>query len=266
MARRFLLILVSTLAVAAGCGGTVGISTSHHASRFEVERAGLISTLRSASAITLPPLPADCIPASTGSQPQVGAYATFSGSATINSPYGPVANTTLRGSICGIGTVINRPPGRCTSPPGQYASVQLHIPADGEHIDIGGINVTLIPNLSIPISHVSVIPTPITAIVCAVAAPGPIKQTVIASLPATTNIFNARCVLAATVPVAAEIYGPLGNFNISGANEPFVVPPLRTSPTCPANLISVANKLLGLPLAQPANEIRITGTGLAYQP
>jgi hypothetical protein len=264
--RALLLFLASSLALGPGCAGKRGSSASNHPSRFEVARAELISSLRPASAITLPPLPADCIPASAGSQPQIGAYATFSGTATINSPYGPVANTTLSGSICGIATVINRPPNLCTSPPGQYASVQLHIPADGERITIPAVNVTLIPNLSIPITHISVIPTPITAIVCGVAAPGPIKQTVTASLPAATNTFGARCVLTATVPVAAEIYGPLGSFTITATNLPFTIPPLLPSPTCPSNVTGVANKLLALPLAQPANEIHITGTGLAYQP
>jgi hypothetical protein len=193
-------------------------------------------------------------------------YATFSGTATINSPYGPIANATLNGSVCGIATVINRPSGECTSQPVQDASLQLNLPADGEHINIPAVNITLFPNLPIPITHVTVVPTPITAIVCAVAASGPIKQTVTASLPVDAQTFGASCVLTATVPVAAQIYGPLSDFTISGTNLPFVLPSIQPSPSCPSNLTSVAGKLLGLPLSQAANEITITGTGLAYQP
>ena len=168
--------------------------------------------------------------------------------------------------ICGIATVINRPATECTSPPDQHASLHLNLPADGEHIDIPAVNITMFPNLSIPITHITVVPTAITATVCAVAASGPIKQTVTASLPADAQVFGASCVLTATVPVRVEIYGPLSDFTISGTNLPFVIPPLQPSPSCTSNLTSVADKLLGLPLAQPANEITITGTGLAYQP
>jgi hypothetical protein len=89
---------------------------------------------------------------------------------------------------------------------------------------------------------------------------------VTASLPVDAQVFGASCVLTATVPVNVEIYGPLGGFTISGTNLPFVIPPLRPSPSCPSDVTSVADKLLGLPLAQPANEINIAGTGLAYQP
>jgi hypothetical protein len=264
--NAMLLTLAPILLLGAACGTVrVGIA-SHPLSKLQIARGELISSLHTSTALSLPPLPADCIPSSTGSQPQIGAYATFTGKATINSPYGPIANATLSGSICGIATVINRPPGQCTSPPGQYASLHLHLPADGEHIVIPAVNITMFPSLSIPITHISVVPTAITATVCAVAAPGPIKQTVTASLPADANVFGANCVLATTVPVKVEIYGPLSGFTISGTNLPFVIPPLRSSSSCPSNVTSVADKLLALPLAQPANEITLTGHGLAYQP
>jgi hypothetical protein len=266
--RRHAIVLglIPVLVLGAACGSVRATVTSRSPSRLQTVKGELISSLRMASAVNLPPLPADCIPSSSGSQPQIGAYATFTGAATIKSPYGPIANATPSGSICGIATVINRPPGECTSPPGQDASLHLDLPADGEHIDIPDVNITMFPNLSIPISHISVVPTAITATVCAVAAPGPIKQTVTASLPADANVFGANCVLAATIPIKVEIYGPLSGFTISGTNLPFVIPPLRASPTCPSNVTSVADKLLALPLAQPANEITITGTGFAYQP
>ncbi len=261
-----LLILAPILVVCAACGPVRASIASRPSSRLQNASGELISSLLLASAINLPPLPSDCIPSSTGSQPQIGTYATFTGSVTIKSPYGPIADATLRGSICGIATVINRPPNACTSPPGQYTALHLNLPADGEHIDIPSVNITMLPNLSIPITHITVIPTSITTTVCAVAAPGPIKQTVTASLPADAQVLGASCVLAATVPVKVEIYGPLSGFTISGTNLPFVIPPLRHSPSCPSDLTFVADKLLGLPLAQPANEITITGTGLAYQP
>ena len=260
------LILASLLVLCSACGAERGSAAPRTLSRVQTAGDELISSLRTASAIDLPPLPPDCIPSSTGSQPQIGVYATFRGTATIKSPYGPVADANLSGSVCGIATVINRPTGECTSPPGQYASLRLYLPADGEHIDIPAVNITLFPDLSIPITHITVVPTAITATVCAVPAPGPIRQTVTASLPANAQTFGASCVLTATVPVAAEIYGPLSGFTISGTNLPFAIPPLQSSPSCPSNLTSVADKLLGLPLAQPANEITITGTGLAYQP
>jgi hypothetical protein len=260
------MILVPMLFFCAACGSVRAGVTSRPLSRLQVASGELISSLHTASAINLPPLPPDCIPSSTGSQPQIGAYATFSGNATIKSPYGPIANATLSGSVCGIATVVNRPRNECTSPPGQYASLHLNLPADGEHIDIPAVNITMFPNLSIPITHISVVPTSITATVCAVAAAGPIKQTVTASLPADAQVFGASCVLAATVPVKVEIYGPLSGFTISGTNLPFVIPALKPSPSCPSNVTSVADKLLSLPLVQPANEITIKGTGLAYQP
>jgi hypothetical protein len=264
--RTIVLILAPILAFGAACGPVkAGVASRPH-SRLQIANGELVSSLRTASAINLPPLPPDCIPSSTGSQPQIGVYATFSGAITIKSPYNPIAEATLSGSVCGIATVINRPPNECTSPPGQGASLRLNLPADGEHIAIPAVNITMIPNLSIPITHITVVPTPITAIVCAVAAPGPIKQTVIASLPADAKVFGASCVLRTTVPVKAEIYGSLGGFTISGTNLPFVIPPLQPSPSCTSNVTSVAGKLLGLPLAQPANELTITGTGLAYQP
>jgi len=264
--HALVLILASLVVLDAACGAGRGSVSPRPRSRLQIAGGERFSSLLSASAITLPPLPPDCIPSSTGSQPQIGVYATFSGTATINSPYGPIANATLSGSVCGIATVINRPSNECTSPPDQYASLQLDLPADGEHIDIPAVNITLFPNLPIPITHITVVPTAITATVCAVAAAGPIKQTVTASLPADAQTFGASCVLTATVPVTAEIYGPLSGFTISGSNLPFVIPAIQPSPNCPANLTSVADQLLGLPLAQPANEIAITGTGLAYQP
>jgi hypothetical protein len=224
-----------------------------------------MSSLLRASAVDLPALPQDCIPV-VGSQPQIGVYATFTGNATINSPYGQIAKATLTGWVCGIATVINRPPGQCVTPPGQYASVQLDIPANGVNVTIPSVDVTMIPGLSIPITHISVLPVPITAIICGVAAPGPIKQTVTAALPAETNTFAARCVLAATVPVNAEIYGRIRDFTISGSNGAFTLPAIQASSNCPSNLTAVANKLLALPLAQPASEITINGTGVAYQP
>jgi hypothetical protein len=260
------LILVPLLVLTAACGPVRAGVASRPLSRLQSISGELISSLRMASTINLPPLPSDCIPSSTGSQPQIGVYATFTGTATIKSPYGPIADATLSGSICGKATVINRPTKECTSPPGQYASLHLNLPADGEHIDIPAVNITMFPRLSIPIAHITVVPTAITATVCAVAAPGPIKQTVTASLPADAQVFGASCVLTATVPVNAEIYGPLSGFTISGTNFPFVIPRLHPSPRCPSNLTSVADKLLSLPLAQPANEITIKGTGLAYQP
>ena len=266
--RRHVLVLTLApiLLLGAACGSMRSGVAARTPSRLQNASGELISSLRLASAISLPPLPSDCIPSSTGSQPQIGAYATFNGAATIKSPYGPIANATLSGSICGIATVINRPSNECTSPPDQDASLDLKLPADGEHIDIPAVNITMFPNLSIPISHISVIPTAINATVCGVAASGPIKETVTASLPADANVFGASCVLTATVPVKVEIYGPLSGFTISGTNLPFVIPPLRSSPSCPSNVTSVADKLLALPLAQPANEITITGNGLAYQP
>ena len=233
MRRIILLIIVPVLLLGAACGTVRASVRPPPLSRLQIASGELISSLHAATAVNLPLLPADCIPSSTGSQPQIGVYATFTGKATINSPYGPIANATLSGSICGIATVVNRPPGQCTSPPGQYASLHLYLPADGEHIDIPAVNITMFPNLSIPISHISVVPTAITATVCAVAAPGPVKQTVTASLPADANVFGANCVLAATVPVKVEIYGPLSGFTISGTNLPFVIPPLRSSPSCP---------------------------------
>jgi len=265
--RRYamVLILASFLVFDVGCSGRGTVAPGPR-SKLQIARGELVSSLSPASALNLPPLPPDCIPSSTGSQPQIGVYATFSGTADINSPYGSIANATLSGSICGIATVINRPSNVCTSPPGQNAALQLNLPADGENIDIPGVNVTLFPNLPIPITHITVVPTTITSIVCAVAASGPIKQTVTATLPVDAQVFGASCVIAATVPVAAEIYGPLSDFTISGTNLPFVIPPLAPSPSCPSNLTNVADKLLSLPLAQPANEITITGTGLAYQP
>jgi hypothetical protein len=264
--RHVLLILAPVLVLCAACGPARAGVSPRHLSRLQVASGELVSSLHTASAINLPALPADCIPSSTGSQPQIGAYATFSGAATIKSPYGPIANAGLSGSICGIATVINRPPNQCTSPPGQYASLHLYLPADGEHIAIPAVNITMLPGLSIPITHITVVPTAISATVCAVAAPGPIKQTVTASLPAEAQVFGASCVLATTVPIKVEIYGPLNGFTISGTNLPFVIPPLRSSASCPSNVTSVADKLLSLPLAQPANEITVTGHGLAYQP
>lgn len=261
------LIVVTTLGVGVtACGSVRPDAGARPESGSHAANGELVSSLRAASSVNLPPLPPDCIPSSTGSQPQIGAYATFTGSVTIKSPYGPIADASLSGSVCGIATVINRPPGDCTSPGGQDASLHLNLPADGEHIDIPGVNITMIPNLSIPITHITVVPTAITATVCAVAAPGPIKQTVTATLPADAQVFGASCVLTASVPVRVEIYGPLSGFTITGTNLPFVIPPLRSSPSCTSNLTSVADKLLGLPLAQPANEITITGHGLAYQP
>ncbi len=264
--NAIVLILAPILVLGAACGPVRASVAPRPPSRLQNPSGELISSLRLASAIDLPPLPPDCIPSSTGSQPQIGAYATFTGAATIKNPYGPIADATLSGSVCGIATVINRPPHECTSPSDQYASLHLNLPADGEHIDIPSVDITMFPNLSIPITHITVVPTSITATVCAVAAPGPIKQTVTASLPAEAQVLGASCVLTATVPVKAEIYGPLSGFTISGTNLPFVIPPLKPSPSCPSDLTSVADKLLGLPLAQPANEISITGTGLAYQP
>jgi hypothetical protein len=261
-----ILILAATVVFAAACGPVRASVAPRPSSRLRIASDELISSLRLASAINLPPLPADCIPAGTGSQPQIGVYATFRGSVTIKSPYGPVADATLSGSVCGIATVINRPPNECTSPPVQRAALHLNLPADGVRIDIPAVNITMFRNLSIPISHITIVPTAISATVCAVAAQGPIKQTVTASLPADAQVFGASCVLTATVPVAAEIYGPLSGFTISGTNLPFVIPPLKSSPSCPSNLTSVAGKLLSLPLAQPANEITITGNGVAYQP
>lgn len=255
------------LVIGAACGGArPGSSPRSSLSTPKIVSGELFSSLHRASAISLPPLPSDCIPSSTGSQPQIGAYATFTGTATIGSPYGPIANASLSGSVCGTATVINRPSGECTSPPGQGASVQLKLPADGEHIAVPAVDITMFRTLSIPITHITVIPTAITAIVCGVAAPGPIRQTVTASLPVDAQTFGASCVLTATVPVSAEIYGPLSGFTISGTNLPFVIPPLRPSPSCPPDLTSVADRLLGLPLVQPAGEITITGTGVAYQP
>lgn len=260
------LVLAPILFFGAACGPVRASVASRPISRPHTATGELISSLRLASAINLPPLPSDCIPSSTGSQPQIGVYATFHGSVTIKSPYGPVADATISGSVCGIATVINRPPGECTSPPGEYASLHLTLPADGEHIDIPDINVIMLPGVSIPISHITVVPTPITATVCAAAAPGPIRQTVTATLPANAQTFGASCVLATTVPLSVLIYGSLSDFTISATNLPFVIPPLRSSPSCPSNLTSVADKLLALPLAQPANEITITGNGVAYQP
>jgi hypothetical protein len=264
--HAMVLILAPILVLGAACGQVRDSVATRPLSRSQIASGELISSLRMASALDLPPLPADCIPSASGSQPQIGVYATFRGTATIKSPYGPVADASLSGSVCGIATVINRPTNECTSPSGQSASLHLDLPANGEHIDIPAVNITMFPSLSIPITHISVVPTAITATICAVAAPGPIKQTVTASIPANAQTFGASCVLTATVPVAAVIYGPLSGFTITGTNLPFVIPPLRSSSSCPTNLTSVADKLLALPLAQPANEISITGTGLAYQP
>lgn len=261
-----ILILAPLLVFGAACGTVRAGVASRPVSRSHIASGELISSLRSASAIDLPPLPTDCIPSATGSQPQIGAYAKFSGTITIKSPYGPIADATLSGSVCGVATVINRPANECPPPANQHASLHLNLPADGEHIDIPAVNIIMFPNLPIPITHITVVPTPITATVCAVPAPGPIKVTVTASLPADAKVFGASCVLTATVPVEAEIYGPLSGFTISGTNLPFVIPPLQPSPTCTSNLTSVADKLLALPLAQPANEITLTGTGFAYQP
>jgi len=256
--------LAAAGALALGCAGSTVLARGPVG--FAAARAQLVSSLAPASGLTLPPLPADCIPASTGAQPQLGAYATFTGSLTINNAYGQVANATISGSICGVATVINRPPNMCTSPPGQNASVQLAVPADGEHFDVPDVNVTLVPGLSIPISHIVVVPTPINAIVCAVAAAGPITQVVTATIPAGATTFGATCYLTVTVPLQSQIYGPLGDFQITGTSLPFVLPPANPSPTCPSNLTGALNKLLGLPLPQPAGEIKISGTGVAYQP
>jgi hypothetical protein len=267
MHRHFRVMFVASLLFFCAACGTVPRSVATHpVSKLQTSSDSLVSSLRLASAINLPPLKADCIPSSSGSQPQIGVYATFRGNATIKSPYGPIANASLSGSVCGIATVINRPPNDCNSQPVQDAALELNLPADGEHIDIPAVNITMIPDVSIPITHITVLATAINAIVCAVAAPGPIKQTVTASLPADAQVFGGSCVLKATVPVSVEIYGPLSGFTISGTNLPFTIPPLQPSSSCPSNVTSVADKLLALPLAQPADEITITGTGLAYQP
>jgi hypothetical protein len=257
-----------TVGLASACAGSSvraapgGTSTVN----FDAARARLVASLHQASSLTLPPLPADCIPATTGAQPQLGVYATFNGSLTINNPYGQVATATVSGSICGVATVINRPPNQCTAPPGQFASVQLSIPSDGEQFNIPGVNVALVPGLSIPISHITVVPTAITAVVCAVAAPGPIKQVVTATIPAGASTFGATCYLSVSVPLQSQIYGPLGDFQIIGSNLPFVIQPASPSATCPSNLTTALNNLLALPLPQPAGEINISGTGMAYQP
>ena len=249
--HAMVLILAPLLVFAAACGPVRGSVASRPQSKLQIASAELISSLPLASAMNLPPLKPDCIPSSTGSQPQIGVYATFSGTATIKSPYGPIANATLSGSVCGIATVINRPTNACTSPPGQYASLHLNLPADGEHIEIPAVNVTMFPNLSIPITHITVVPTAITATVCAVAAPGPIKQTVTASLPANAQTFGASA-CSRHRPVG-QIYGPLGGFTITGTNLPFVIPPLKSSPSCPSNLTSVADKAAG-PSARTTRE------------
>jgi hypothetical protein len=267
--QALLIVLAAILGLGAGLAGVRAGGSAHHLSKFDVARAELVSSLKPASAISLPPLPPDCIPATGGSQPQLGAYVTFTGNVTLNNAYGQIANGTITGTVCGVATVINRPPGQCTSPPGQLASVQLYVPADGENISLpNGINLTLVPGLTIniPGKQITVLKTPIVAVVCGIAAPGPIKQTVTASLPAQANAFGATCTLTTTVPLTASVYGPLGNFHISGSNGPFVIPPLQPSSGCPSSLTNAADKLLQLPLAQPAGEITVSGSGLAYQP
>jgi hypothetical protein len=212
----------------------------------------------------LPPLPADCIP-KNGIQVQLGVYATFSGATlAVTTPDGPEAAATVSGSFCGIGTVVNPPAHSC--PPGTPAAVQLHVPSDGQVFDLPGVEITMVPGLTPEVTHTQIVPSAITAVVCALAASGPLKVGLTATLSASASLFGATCIIGPlSVPLTGTIYGPLSGFTFTFTAGKFAIPAASPTATCPSNVTTALNQLFSFPLAAGNYLGPLSGTGLVYQ-
>jgi len=255
------------------------------------QKAFLTSLFGSLPTLAPPPqLPADCIPAATGVQIQLGAYATFSGTISIDAPTGgQMVAVHVTGTLCGKGVVIDAPsPPMC--PAGTAAGVELNIPADGETFNLvpaASIELTTIPGLTITVTHTQVNPTPISAVVCAgAAAPGPVEapcyippghappcNPLSISASASASLLGADCVLAVTVPVRGSIYGPLSGFTVDFGNEPFSIALPAPTAQCPSYVTGAIGSLLQFPtnsggtygaLPPGRTHVSIGGYGLCF--
>jgi len=256
------LALAAVLALASGSDSVVaGRSTSVRA---DASRARLTSSVRPAADITLPPLPADCVPQNE-IQVQLGVYAMFTGSFTVIGPHGPQLSASVSGWFCGIGTVINPPPGAC--PSGTLAAVQLYIPTNGQVFNIPGVEITMVPGLTPEVANTRIVPQPITTVVCAVATnpAGPLHVVLTASITAAAGLFGASCDIGPLrIPLSGIIYGPLSGFSFVFASNPFGIPAASPTGYCPSNVTTALNRLFGFPLAPGGAKISLSGTGEVY--
>lgn len=283
--RRLALAAVLLAAALAGCGGAGRAASKPGA---HGERARLIALFGALPTFAPPPnLPADCVPLASGVQIQLGAYATFSGSLSIDTPTGQqMVAAHISGSLCGKGFVVNPPaPPQC--PAGTPAGVELTIPPDGEVFDLPGVQLTAIPGLTITVTHTTITPTPISAVLCAgEGAPGPLEAPCYVTqghappcLPlrvaaqASASLLGTDCVISVTVPVRASIWGPLSGFTVDAVNEPFSLNLPTPTSSCPPYLDDAIGSLLDFPknaagdyepLTPGLIHLSILGTGVAY--
>lgn len=298
--RRLAVAVVLVTTSLAGCGSLGRGASVAHSSGASDQKAMLTSLFGALPTLVPPPqLPADCIPASSGVQVQLGAYATFSGVLSIDAPTGgQMVAADITGTLCGKGVVIDAP-GPPVCPAGTAAGVELNIPADGETFNLqpaASVELTLprpggnppyVPGITITVMHTQVNPAPISAVVCAgAAAPGPLEapcyippgrsapcNPLSISASASASLLGADCVLGVTVPVRGSIYGPLSSFTVDFANEPFSIALPAPTAQCPSSVTGAIGSLLEFPtnsgggyepLPPGLTHISISGNGVAY--
>lgn len=262
--RRRLTALRAAAATAllAGCAGAVNGTHALTSDRNSTPKVRVASSAVTAD-LAIPPLPADCIP-KPGIQIQLGAYATFSGSFTVDGPYGPELSAGVSGSFCGIGTVVNPP--RAVCPAGTSVATQLYVPADGQTFHLPGVDITMVPGVTPEVEQTTVVPQPITAVVCAVVSTGPLQVDLTASISAAAGLFGASCVIGPLdVPLRGSIDGPLSDFQFTFGSGPFGIPAATPTARCPSSVTTALNSLFTFPLSVGSAHISLSGTGEVYQ-
>jgi hypothetical protein len=186
-------------------------------------------------------LPKDCLPnpiGPPGAPYQFGIVVVVTdGSLTA----GPVAVPNISATICGIVTVT-------TGTAGCPAGTTIVIPPDGQLFGPLNAYLHVIPGLdpSVPFTpH----PQEIVSSLGCQSSQGGLKVSATGNVGGTAGAFGVACSIQVTVPLAGIITGPLDPpFQAHGTfTGQLKVPAVALSPTCPAEVATNLNEIVGLP-------------------
>lgn len=186
---------------------------------------------------------AGCVPGA-GPPVQLGAVGSFAGGGLQLNP--DVAVTDIKGTFCGVATVVPAPQTR----PDAKVCAQLVVPADGVTFDPVSAVLTQIPGVRSVLGDVGVLAQSFSALVCDDQPQGPIGVTSTIGALAVPQVYGTGCKVG---PISAAVTGSL-RLPLTGAAGPATSPPgidvAAVQPdgnACPAGLALNTNAILRLP-------------------
>lgn len=211
-------------------------------------------------ALTADNLPADCVPAPggpPGSPYQLGLVGTAA-NGVLSTGSATVAD--ISATFCAVVTLVNGTP-----PCGATGSV--HSPQDGQLFGALSVQLTLVPGMN-PTLGFTAHPGTITGGFACSTSPAGLLVDLDATVSGSTGaVFGVSCTIGPlTIPLTGVVTGPLTHLTATLTSSDFTVPPVQSSPTCPANTPANVDAIAGLPLAPGQGHVSLPITASLYQP